>query len=122
MHAAELLEEGRRRMDFGVHLPLIGFDERPWSLRHLLEYAETAESLDFAALAVNDHLVFPRPWLDGPNALSSVLGASGQMDLMTTVALPVVRGPVHLAKSLAAIDTLSGGRLIGITVYRITYQ
>jgi probable F420-dependent oxidoreductase len=99
-------------MDFGVHLPLIGFDGRPWSLRYLLEYAETAESLGFAALAVNDHLVFSRPWLDGPTALSSVLAATGQMDLMTTVALPVVRGPVQLAKSLAAIDMLSGGRLI----------
>jgi len=99
-------------MDFGVHLPLIGFDGRPWSLRHLLEYAETAESLGFAALAANDHLVFLRPWLDGPTALSSVLAASGQMDLMTTVALLVVRGPVQLAKILAAIDTLSGSRLI----------
>jgi len=31
---------------------------------------------------------------------------------MTTVALPVVCGPVPLAKSLAALDVLSGGRLI----------
>jgi alkanesulfonate monooxygenase SsuD/methylene tetrahydromethanopterin reductase-like flavin-dependent oxidoreductase (luciferase family) len=30
---------------------------------------------------------------------------------MTSVALPIVRGPVPLAKSLAAIDRLSGGRL-----------
>jgi alkanesulfonate monooxygenase SsuD/methylene tetrahydromethanopterin reductase-like flavin-dependent oxidoreductase (luciferase family) len=34
------------------------------------------------------------------------------MDLATTVSLPVVRGPVPLAKSLGAIDHLSGGRLI----------
>ena len=34
------------------------------------------------------------------------------MTLMTTVALPVVRGPVPLAKSLATLDVLSGGRLI----------
>jgi len=34
------------------------------------------------------------------------------MALATTVALPVVRGPVALAKSLAAIDLLSGGRLV----------
>jgi alkanesulfonate monooxygenase SsuD/methylene tetrahydromethanopterin reductase-like flavin-dependent oxidoreductase (luciferase family) len=34
------------------------------------------------------------------------------MELATTVALPVVRGPVALAKTLAAIDRLSGGRLI----------
>ncbi len=34
------------------------------------------------------------------------------MTLATTVCLPVVRGPVPLAKSLAAIDRLSGGRLV----------
>jgi alkanesulfonate monooxygenase SsuD/methylene tetrahydromethanopterin reductase-like flavin-dependent oxidoreductase (luciferase family) len=34
------------------------------------------------------------------------------MDLATTVSLPIVRGPVPLAKSLSAIDRLSGGRLI----------
>jgi alkanesulfonate monooxygenase SsuD/methylene tetrahydromethanopterin reductase-like flavin-dependent oxidoreductase (luciferase family) len=99
-------------MDYGVHLPLIGFGERPPSLRHLMRYTETAERLDFAALSVNDHLLFSRPWLDGPTTLAAVLGAAGRMDLMTTVALPVVRGPVALAKSMAAIDILSGGRLI----------
>jgi alkanesulfonate monooxygenase SsuD/methylene tetrahydromethanopterin reductase-like flavin-dependent oxidoreductase (luciferase family) len=34
------------------------------------------------------------------------------MDLATTVSLPVVRGPVPLAKTLGAIDRLSGSRLI----------
>ncbi|MDQ3375455.1 MAG: LLM class flavin-dependent oxidoreductase [Actinomycetota bacterium] len=99
-------------MDYGVHLPLIAFDRRPWSLRRLMEYVETAERLGFAALSANDHLLFSRPWLDGPTALATVLAAAGRMDLMTTVALPVVRGPVPLAKSLATVDILSGGRLI----------
>jgi probable F420-dependent oxidoreductase len=99
-------------MDYGVHLPLIGFGERSPSLRYLVRYTETTERLGFAALAVNDHLLFSRPWLDGPTALSAVLAATGRMDLMTTVALPVVRGPIALAKSMAAIDILSGGRLI----------
>jgi len=99
-------------MDYGVHLPLIGFGGRPPSLPHLVRYTATAERLGFAALAVNDHLLFSRPWLDGPTALAAVLAATGRMDLMTTVALPVVRGPVALAKSMAAIDILSDGRLI----------
>lgn len=91
---------------------MIGFGGGPPTLGHLTRYAETADELGFAALSVNDHLLFPRPWLDGPTALTSVLGVTGEMDLMTTVALPVVRGPVALAKSMAAIDILSGGRLI----------
>ena len=99
-------------MDYGVHLPLMALDDRPWSLRRLLDYVEIAEGLGFRALSANDHLLFHRPWLDGPTALAAVLAATEQMDLMTTVALPVVRGPVALAKSLGAIDVLSGGRLL----------
>ena len=99
-------------MDYGAHLPLIALAGRPWTLRHLLEYAEVAEDLGFRALSANDHLLFPRPWLDGPTALAAVLAVTRRMNLATTVALPAVRGPVPLAKSLAAIDLLSGGRLI----------
>ncbi len=99
-------------MDYGAHLPLIALDGRPWTLDRLLEYADTAEGEGFQALSANDHLVFPGPWLDGPTALAAVLSRTGQMALATTVALPVVRGPVALAKSLAAIDLLSGGRLV----------
>ena len=99
-------------MDYGVHLPLMALDGRPWTLDRLLQYAHTAEGLGFQALSANDHLVFGRPWLDGPTALAAVLSSTGRMALATTVALPVVRGPVALAKSLAAIDLLSGGRLV----------
>src|ERR1700750_1103608 len=37
---------------------------------------------------------------------------SEKMTLATTVALAVVRGPVPVAKTLGAIDRLSGGRLL----------
>lgn len=99
-------------MDFGLHLPLIDFDGNPFTLDHLIKYAETGHQLGFSALAANDHLLFSRPWLDGPTALATVLSHSGRMDLATTVSLPIVRGPVPLAKTLGAIDRLSGGRLI----------
>jgi alkanesulfonate monooxygenase SsuD/methylene tetrahydromethanopterin reductase-like flavin-dependent oxidoreductase (luciferase family) len=99
-------------MEYGVHLPLIGFDDRPYSLDHLLTYTGTAEALGYTTLCANDHLVFSRPWLDGPTAMAAVLDRSGQMKLATTLTLPVVRGPVATAKTLAAIDILSGGRLI----------
>ena len=99
-------------MDFGLHLPLMDFGGNTITLDDLIAYAETGQQLGFKALAANDHLVFSRPWLDGPTALAAVLTHSGRMDLATTVSLPVVRGPVPLAKSLGAIDHLSGGRLI----------
>jgi alkanesulfonate monooxygenase SsuD/methylene tetrahydromethanopterin reductase-like flavin-dependent oxidoreductase (luciferase family) len=90
-------------MDFGAH---------PYTLEHLVNYTRAATKLGFHALAANDHLVFSVPWLDGPTALAAVMSHSGDMTLATTVALPVVRGPVPLAKTLGAIDRLSGGRLI----------
>ena len=90
-------------MDFGGH---------PVTLDHLLRYARTAEQLGFDMLCANDHLVFAVPWLDGPTALAAVIEASGQMTLATTVALVAVRGTVPVAKALAAIDRLSGGRLL----------
>jgi probable F420-dependent oxidoreductase len=99
-------------MDYGAHLPLIDLDGRPKTLQGLLDYAQAAEDLGFQALSANDHLLFPRPWLDGPTVLAAVLAVTRRVDLVTTVALPVVRGPVPLAKSLAAIDLLSGGRLV----------
>ena len=60
------------------------------------------------ALSSNDHLVFTRPWLDGIVALASVVEASGDLTLATTIALPVVRGPAALAKA-GAFFTLSAG-------------
>ena len=99
-------------MEFGVHLPLVAFRRQAFSLTQLIDYAETAEQLSFTTLCANDHLTFSRPWLDSLTTLAAVLTRTARMRLMTTVALPVVRGPVPLAKSLAALDVLSGGRLI----------
>lgn len=99
-------------MDFGAHLPLMDFGGNPYTLDHLTTYARTAAQLGFRALSANDHIAFSTPWLDGPTALAAMISHSGDMSLATTVSLPVVRGPVQLAKTMAAIDRLSGGRLV----------
>ena len=110
-----LLQKGAGKegiIEFGVHLPLLAFRGQAFSLSRLVDYAETAERLGFTTLCANDHLIATRPWLDGMTALAAILTKTSRMTLMTTVALPVVRGPVPPAKSLAALDVLSGGRLI----------
>ena len=99
-------------MNFGAHLPLMDFGGNPFTLESVVRYAETATGSGFDALAVNDHVVFSVPWLDGPTALAAVVAHSGDALLATTVVNPVVRGPAPLAKTLAAIDRLSGGRLV----------
>jgi alkanesulfonate monooxygenase SsuD/methylene tetrahydromethanopterin reductase-like flavin-dependent oxidoreductase (luciferase family) len=98
-------------MDYGVHLPLIDFGGEPFTLDRLLTFTETAERLGYSAISANDHMVFSKPWLDGLTALASVINKTGSMTLGTTVSLPVVRGPVPLAKTVIAIDLLSRGRL-----------
>jgi alkanesulfonate monooxygenase SsuD/methylene tetrahydromethanopterin reductase-like flavin-dependent oxidoreductase (luciferase family) len=98
-------------MDFGVHLPLISFDDEALSAERVYSTVDSAVACGFAAVAANDHLVFHAPWLDGPTALASVIERSAGLDLATTVSLPVVRGAAALAKTLAAIDILCGGRL-----------
>lgn len=99
-------------MDVGVHLPLMQFGDDEISPKRLGEAVDAARECGFAAVSANDHFVFSTPWLDGPTALASVIDRSGQMTLATTLALAVLRGPVPLAKALAALDVLSGGRLI----------
>ncbi len=100
-----------RGVEYGAHLPLIAFDRDP-TLRDLKAYAHAAASLGYRWLSANDHLVYPRPWLDGLTALAAVIDVSADLTLATTVSLPVVRGPASLAKALAAIDVLSEGRLV----------
>ena len=83
-----------------------------FAVDHLVEYVESATALGFEAVSANDHVVFGAPWLDGPTALAAVVACSGSAKLFTTVANPVVRGPVALAKVLAGLDVMSGGRVV----------
>lgn len=88
------------------------FGRQRFDVEYLVEYVELATALGFDAIAVNDHMVFAVPWLDGPTALAAVVSCSGQAQLFTTVANPVVRGPAALAKVLAGLDVMSGGRVV----------
>ena len=99
-------------MELGVHLPLMQFGEAPLSFERLQATVDAARDCGLAAVSANDHLVFQTPWLDGPTALAALIERSGELELATTASLAVVRGPVVLAKALAAIDVLSGGRLV----------
>ena len=99
-------------MRFGAHLPQIDFDGTGHDVAALGPYVDAARDLGYSAITANDHLVFQRPWLDGLVALASVLDRAGDLTVATTVALPVVRGPVVLARTAVALNLLSGGRLV----------
>lgn len=99
-------------VEFGVHLPQIDLGGPSPTLEHLLEYTRTAVGMGFRYLCANDHLVYRRPWLDGPTALAAVLEASGDMTIATTAAVPVLRGPAATARLFTALNAISGGRLV----------
>jgi alkanesulfonate monooxygenase SsuD/methylene tetrahydromethanopterin reductase-like flavin-dependent oxidoreductase (luciferase family) len=97
----------------GVHLPLACLVDGEATAKDLFTYAREARDLGYSTLAANDHLVWRRPWLDGPTALASVLDAAGDMTLATTVTLPVVRHPVVVAKTLSTLAVMANGPVVG---------
>jgi alkanesulfonate monooxygenase SsuD/methylene tetrahydromethanopterin reductase-like flavin-dependent oxidoreductase (luciferase family) len=99
-------------VELGAHLPLMEFGDEGQSLARITRTAEAAREFGFAAVSANDHFVFQTPWLDGPTALAAVVDRTGDMELATTVALVALRGPAALAKTLAGLDVLSGGRVV----------
>jgi alkanesulfonate monooxygenase SsuD/methylene tetrahydromethanopterin reductase-like flavin-dependent oxidoreductase (luciferase family) len=88
------------------------FGHEGQSLARLHATVDAARDCGFAAVSANDHFVFSTPWLDGPTALAAAVERSAGLELATTVSLVALRGPVPLAKTLVALDLLSGGRLV----------
>ena len=107
-----VLWEDRPGLELAVHLPLMEFESEGQSLARLTRTVDAARECGFAAVSANDHFLFATPWLDGPTALAAVVERSGDMALATTVSLVGLRGPVPVAKALAALDLLSDGRVI----------
>jgi probable F420-dependent oxidoreductase len=92
----------------------------PEALGDLAVYAERS---GLAAVFMGEHMVYPTepglglsgpedPILDPLVALSFVAARTTTMRLGTGILLLPQRHPVHLAKELASLDRLSGGRLL----------
>jgi probable F420-dependent oxidoreductase len=115
-------------MDFGAHLPHLGFADRD----ALLRFARRIEDAGFHSGWVSDHIAWPSsikstypysddgafpapnviPWLDPIGTLTFVAAVTERLRLGTTVLILPYRPPVQTAKQLATLDVLSGGRLI----------
>jgi alkanesulfonate monooxygenase SsuD/methylene tetrahydromethanopterin reductase-like flavin-dependent oxidoreductase (luciferase family) len=110
--AREGSEGGGGSMELGVHLPLADLGEGLPSGQELRTYASAAVELGFTAVAANDHLVWRTPWLDGLTALAAVSGHTADLRVVTSVALPVIRHPVVLAKALASLAAMAQGPIV----------
>jgi probable F420-dependent oxidoreductase len=90
----------------------------------LARVATTAEEAGFESLWTGEHVVLPDPqappspappemaMLDPLLALAAAAGATRRLRLGTGIIILPQRNPLVLAKQLASLDVLSGGRLI----------
>jgi alkanesulfonate monooxygenase SsuD/methylene tetrahydromethanopterin reductase-like flavin-dependent oxidoreductase (luciferase family) len=95
-------------MDIGVCLPTTvpGAEGR-----QLVEFARRAERLGFHSLTVTDRVVYDN--YDSIVALSAAAAVTERIKLVTAILLAACRpSAVELAKQLASLDRLSGGRLV----------
>jgi alkanesulfonate monooxygenase SsuD/methylene tetrahydromethanopterin reductase-like flavin-dependent oxidoreductase (luciferase family) len=103
-------------MRFGLILPTIGAGA---GAEHLDAAAATAERLGWSSVYVTDHLMVPAGpeadeygWvLEATSALTWVAARYASLRVGFSVIIPAMRDAPLLAKQLATIDHLTGGRL-----------
>jgi probable F420-dependent oxidoreductase len=104
-------------MKLGIHLPHIGRKAGPDSIRRA---AIQAEALGFDDVWVSEHIIVPKDggYPPSPNFWDPVLtltwaaAVTSRVRLGTSVLVLPLRHPLPLAKELATLQNLSGGRLI----------
>jgi probable F420-dependent oxidoreductase len=118
-------------MEFGVVLPSFGAPARGSGLPDRLRtMAQAADRLGYHVVWTSEHLIFPGtvttpypyggkfpydvndPILDVATTLAWVAAATTHVRLASTVIVLPYHQPIPLAKALATVDVLSGGRLL----------
>jgi probable F420-dependent oxidoreductase len=74
--------------------------------------AAEAEALGFDSLWAGDHIAFPAPILDPLQVLACFASHTQRVRLGTCVYLLPLRHPTSVAKMVASLDFISGGRVI----------
>jgi probable F420-dependent oxidoreductase len=104
-------------MKLGICLPHYG---RPIEVGRMLEVARRAEDRGLDSVWVTDHVIVPEQanviyredMLDPLAVLPWLVGVTHRVALGTSVVILPYRSPIPVAKLLASVDVLSGGRLI----------
>jgi probable F420-dependent oxidoreductase len=104
-------------MRLGIHLPQIGRKAGPEGIRRA---AVQAEGLGFADVWTSEHIITPAGAMYPPSpvfydpvlALTWAAACTSRVGLGTSVLVLPMRHPLPLAKELATLQNLSGGRFI----------
>lgn len=96
-------------MEFSISIPQVvddGFD-----LDGLRRYLERAEDLGFAGAWTVEQVVGTLPQLSPLEVMAVAATCTRRMRIGCGVLISTLRSPLHLAKSVATLDHLSGGRI-----------
>ncbi|HTZ36415.1 MAG TPA: TIGR03619 family F420-dependent LLM class oxidoreductase [Stellaceae bacterium] len=104
-------------MRLGIHLPQVG---RKAGAQGIRRAAEQAEGLGFGDVWTSEHIIVPAGAMYPPSAnfydpvlsLTWAAAYTNRVGLGTSVLVLPMRHPLPLAKELATLQNLSGGRLI----------
>jgi probable F420-dependent oxidoreductase len=99
------------RVPIGVAIPQT-FRDATVNPRHIADFLRRAEALGFHSAWVVEQILGAMASLEPVDLLAYAAALTDRMRLGSAVLLTALRNPVHLAKSLATVDQLSGGRLI----------
>jgi probable F420-dependent oxidoreductase len=99
------------RVDLAIAIPQT-FPGRPVDPRLIRQHLERAEALGYHSAWVVENILGGIPSLAPVELLTYAAAVTQRLKLGSAVLLTALRSPVHLAKGLATLDQLSGGRLI----------
>ena len=96
-------------MKYGITIDRVGLAARPEPLKYLTDFARQAERMGFSYVVVGDRF---DSGIDPFLLFGAIAEASGRMQLVTSVLILPPRGVLITAKQFAALDILTGGRVI----------
>jgi probable F420-dependent oxidoreductase len=95
----------------GISIPQT-FEQSVVDVELIRKFVVRAETLGYDSLWVQEQMITDTAILEPVALLTYVAALTSRVRLGTAVLLTAVRNPVELAKTLATIDQLSGGRLV----------
>jgi alkanesulfonate monooxygenase SsuD/methylene tetrahydromethanopterin reductase-like flavin-dependent oxidoreductase (luciferase family) len=96
-------------MEYGITIPRGDIAEQPSPWKYLTNFTRESEQMGCTYCVIGDRL---ESGMDPFSVLTAIVEASGRMRLVTSVLILPPCGILSAAKQYAALDVLTGGRVI----------